>query len=128
MHFNPSFSLLCVFFAVLDIAHAAPQRTGNNNGNGNANAATGGSGGTTLDAANIQDGSQQDGDPDATAGQSASLTDDANFINFCSGKTITNGLQNTGGSCNGIGEFHDLSLSACTNIHQSWEISPLKAT
>ncbi len=31
-----------------------------------------------------------------------SASDPANFINFCSGKTLTNGLQVTGGSCNGI--------------------------
>jgi hypothetical protein len=29
-------------------------------------------------------------------------SDKANFINFCSGKTITNGAQLKGGSCNGI--------------------------
>lgn len=36
---------------------------------------------------------------------SSDLTDDrdnANFINFCSGETLTNGLQVQGGSCNGI--------------------------
>jgi transcription initiation factor TFIID subunit 15 len=30
-------------------------------------------------------------------------SDNANFINFCAGKTLTNGLQVAGGSCNGIG-------------------------
>jgi transcription initiation factor TFIID subunit 15 len=30
-------------------------------------------------------------------------SDEANFINFCSGETLTNGLQQTGGSCNGVG-------------------------
>ena len=29
-------------------------------------------------------------------------SDDANFINFCTGKTLTNGLQVRQGSCNGI--------------------------
>jgi hypothetical protein len=29
-------------------------------------------------------------------------SDEANFINFCSGETLTNGLQNRDGSCNGI--------------------------
>ncbi|EEU47326.1 uncharacterized protein NECHADRAFT_7259, partial [Fusarium vanettenii 77-13-4] len=28
--------------------------------------------------------------------------DDANFINFCNGQTLTNGEQNRDGSCNGI--------------------------
>ncbi len=32
--------------------------------------------------------------------------DSANFINFCSGKTITNGTQAKGGSCNGVGMLH----------------------
>jgi hypothetical protein len=35
-------------------------------------------------------------------GQSAAATSTNNFINFCSGKTITNGLQITTGSCNPI--------------------------
>lgn len=30
------------------------------------------------------------------------FSDNANFINFCSGKTLTNGLQIKTGSCNGI--------------------------
>ena len=34
-----------------------------------------------------------------------SSSDNANFINFCSGKTLTNGLQVAGGSCNGIGKL-----------------------
>ena len=29
-------------------------------------------------------------------------SDPANFINFCAGQTLTNGLQTKGGSCNGI--------------------------
>lgn len=29
-------------------------------------------------------------------------SDNANFINFCAGETLTNGEQNTDGSCNGI--------------------------
>ena len=29
-------------------------------------------------------------------------SDPANFINFCAGKTLTNGIQQKGGSCNGI--------------------------
>jgi transcription initiation factor TFIID subunit 15 len=37
-----------------------------------------------------------------------STSDDANFINFCAGKQLTNGLQVTGGSCNGIGKSADV--------------------
>jgi hypothetical protein len=29
-------------------------------------------------------------------------SDPANFINFCAGQVLTNGLQNRDGSCNGI--------------------------
>lgn len=29
-------------------------------------------------------------------------SDDANFINFCQGRDLTNGEQKEGGSCNGI--------------------------
>ncbi|KAI0835393.1 hypothetical protein F5Y06DRAFT_299538 [Hypoxylon sp. FL0890] len=68
----------------------------NNGGNNNAQASL------TLDANAVQTGSQSNGDPDASEGESASATDNANFINFCSGKTLTNGLQNKQGSCNGI--------------------------
>lgn len=100
-------------FAMLDIAAAVPQnRNGNTGQNQNGNTGTGTTGNTgstagsvtTLDAANIQEASSSNGNPNTAIGQAASLTDPANFINFCSGKTVTNGLQNTAGSCNGIGK------------------------
>ncbi|PWW80651.1 hypothetical protein C7212DRAFT_356069 [Tuber magnatum] len=60
-------------------------------------------GGNTGDPANVQEASQATGQEDgAEAGQADSATDDANFINFCTGKTLTNGLQVQAGSCNGI--------------------------
>jgi hypothetical protein len=60
----------------------------------------------TLDADAIQTGSFSDGldSIGAEAGQAKSQTSQNNFINFCSGKTLTNGLQIIGGSCNGIGK------------------------
>jgi len=68
---------------------------GNNGGNGGGNLA--------LNPANVQQNSANTGqEQGAEAGQSASATDNANFINFCTGKTLTNGLQTRGGSCNGI--------------------------
>jgi hypothetical protein len=74
-------------------------------------AATGTSGNTggtglTLDAAAVQTGSFVDGSTSigAETGQALSQTSQNNFINFCSGKTLTNGLQIVGGSCNGIGK------------------------
>jgi hypothetical protein len=60
----------------------------------------------TLDAAAVQTGSFSDGSTSigAEAGQAKSQTSQNNFINFCSGKVLTNGLQIVGGSCNGIGK------------------------
>jgi len=62
------------------------------------------SGDAVLLASNIQTGSQRNGlaNPNADAGTAPSNTDNANFINFCSGQDLTNGLQKQGGSCNGI--------------------------
>jgi hypothetical protein len=64
-----------------------------------------GSTGTTLLADAIQSGSFNDGSDEigsAEVGQALSLTSQNNFINNCVGKTLTNGLQITTGSCNGI--------------------------
>jgi hypothetical protein len=73
-----------------------------------ATATTGSTGGSglTLDADAVQSGSFVNGldSIGAEAGQAASQTSQDNFINFCSGKTLTNGLQVVGGSCNGIGK------------------------
>ena len=124
MHFTNFFHTLCLFLALLNIVTAIPQFNGgnnddddgndgdNNNDDNNNNQNQGnnnnGGGGTTLDPENIQDASASDGDPDGGEGQAASLTDNANFINFCSGETKTNGLQVQGGSCNGIGKLYPL--------------------
>lgn len=58
----------------------------------------------TLSPQAIQKGSQNDGQQEtgAEAGQAPSLTSQNNFINSCVGQTLTNGLQITTGSCNGI--------------------------
>ena len=76
-------------------ALAATGTTGNNGGSA-----------LTLDANAVQTGSFSDGSTSigAEAGQALSQTSQDNFINFCSGKTLTNGLQIVGGSCNGIGK------------------------
>lgn len=50
----------------------------------------------------LQTGSLNNGNVNLTVGQTTSATDPANFINFCSGKNLTNGLQIITGSCNGI--------------------------
>lgn len=59
----------------------------------------------TLDPEVIQSGSFVDGSNSlgADSAQTPSLTSENNFINFCKGQTLTNGLQITEGSCNGIG-------------------------
>jgi hypothetical protein len=68
----------------------------------NANAA--GADTTTLSANAIQSGSFNNGidETGSEAGQAESTTSQNNFINNCAGKTLTNGLQITTGSCNGI--------------------------
>lgn len=79
----------------------------NNNGNANANAGNAATG-TTLSANAIQSGSFVDGSQEvgaAEAGQALSATSQNNFINNCAGKTLTNGLQITQGSCNGIRKY-----------------------
>ncbi|KAF3923358.1 hypothetical protein ABW21_db0204423 [Orbilia brochopaga] len=56
-----------------------------------------------LLAQNVQSASAKTGQAgNPTPGQVNSQTDPANFINFCSGKTLTNGLQVRTGSCNGV--------------------------
>jgi len=71
-----------------------------------ANAAAGnGASGTTLSPNAIQSGSFVDGSKQVGAdevGQALSLISQNNFINNCAGKVLTNGLQITTGSCNGI--------------------------
>ncbi len=72
---------------------------------------------TTLAANAIQSGSFVDGSQEVGANelnQAKSLTSQNNFINNCAGKTLTNGLQITTGSCNGISKS-----STCTDEHIS---------
>ncbi|TRM62948.1 hypothetical protein BD626DRAFT_548326 [Schizophyllum amplum] len=88
--------------------------TGNNNG-GNANGGNNNGGNNnaadsslTLDPSVVSDGfgavltrpTAQDGQNPPADGQAASLTSKNNFINFCVGQTLTNGLQLEQGSCN----------------------------
>lgn len=50
--------------------------------------------------------------------EAASATSRNNFINFCAGETLTNGLQIVTGSCNGIREC--LTISNLTPTHFSF--------
>lgn len=84
-------------FCALSLFTLAQAQGGGNNNNADS---------TTLSADAIQSGSSLDGSQGlgAEAGQALSTTSKNNFINFCAGKTLTNGLQITDGSCNGIGK------------------------
>ncbi|KAG8688928.1 hypothetical protein FRC09_012661 [Ceratobasidium sp. 395] len=79
-------------------------RGGNGAGNGGGNAGGGGvQASKTLDPRVIGPNLAKTGQEGKTeAGQVASLTTTNNFINFCVGKTITNGQQVKGGSCNPV--------------------------
>ncbi|KAH8151565.1 uncharacterized protein LAJ45_04186 [Morchella importuna] len=56
-----------------------------------------------LSPANVQSNSAKTGQEETSdPTQADSLTDSANFINFCTDKTLTNGQQIKSGSCNGI--------------------------
>lgn len=70
-----------------------------------ATASSGDDASLTLAADCVQSGSFADGSTEigaAEVGQAKSATSKNNFINFCAGETLTNGLQITTGSCNGI--------------------------
>jgi len=94
MRFTP-FACAAALTAVASAASDTPARA----------AAAQGATGTTLLANAIQSGSFVDGSQEIGANeaqQAKSLTSTNNFINNCAGKTLTNGLQITTGSCNGI--------------------------
>jgi hypothetical protein len=86
--------------ALTAAVYANPTPANNNNANADADS-------TTLSPNAIQSGSFNNGleETGAEAGGAASLTSQNNFINNCAGKTLTNGLQITTGSCNGIGKW-----------------------
>lgn len=89
-------------------AAATTAANGNNNAATNQASSSSGSDSTTLQDNVIQKGSFVDGSTSigaAESGQALSQTSQNNFINFCSGQTLTNGLQITTGSCNGIGKL-----------------------
>lgn len=99
--------------ALFTLALAQNRGGGNNGANNNANQGNNGGGNnaaadsTTLSDNAIQSGSFSDGSQGLGAedGQAASATSQNNFINECAGKTLTNGLQITDGSCNGIRKY-----------------------
>jgi len=86
-------------------ATSSPVTNLNKNTGGNAGSANNGGGNPqtslTLDKSVINSNFAKTGQEGATeAGQVASLTSTNNYINFCIGKTLTNGQQVKTGSCN----------------------------
>ncbi|KAG9128308.1 hypothetical protein FRC07_001243 [Ceratobasidium sp. 392] len=90
---------------------ALEARQNRNGGGGGRNGAGGGGNGgganpqtsKTLDPRVINPNFARTGqEGKKEAGQVASLTSTNNFINFCVGKTLTNGQQVKGGSCNSV--------------------------
>ncbi|KAM3498245.1 hypothetical protein MY10362_008425 [Beauveria mimosiformis] len=75
---------------------------GNNGNNRGNNGNNGGNGNLQLDPNVLQQASFNDGDNPGSNEQAASAVSNNNFINFCQGKTLTNGAQVREGSCNGI--------------------------
>lgn len=117
------YAKLVVALACATLATASPR--GNRHVARQA-AASGGSAVLSLNPANVQTGSQQNGllASGAETGEVAAATDAANFINFCTGKTLTNGAQVKTGSCNGI-VMGD--IPATTNMVSSIIIFPAPA-
>jgi hypothetical protein len=101
MHYSKIFSAVALAAVALAEPEADPSPV-----NANIRAASAGTG-TTLSSNAIQSGSFVDGTGaiGSEATQAKSDTSTNNFINFCSGKALTNGLQITTGSCNGIGQL-----------------------
>lgn len=91
------FSKIACAAALTAIVYANPEpspASGNSDGTG-----------TSLEPNAVQSGSFFDGRVAIGANeaqQAKSSTSQNNFINFCAGKTLTNGLQILAGSCNGI--------------------------
>ena len=88
----------------------AAQANGNaavaNNAQPSGIADAGGASGLALEADALQTGSEHNGQGAGVSGvktgQAPAQTDNANFINHCAGKQLTNGAQVKTGSCNGI--------------------------
>lgn len=93
-------TLTLVLLASVGLVSATPTHVHHKRAAGSSDASL------TLSANAVQNGSFVDGGRNGVQadGQTASTTSTNNFINFCSGKTLTNGAQVVAGSCNGIGE------------------------
>jgi len=119
MHYS---TLLCA--AVFTSSSLAANSNSNSNSASNsASSSSNSNGGLTLSSSAVQAGSQFDGTTEigAEAGEAASATSTNNFINFCEGQTLTNGLQILTGSCNGIPMGQ---IPAKTNMVSSTILNP----
>ncbi len=89
-----------------------------NNNNQNNNNQNNNNDALALNPNLLQKGSTLDGQQalGAEDGQAASATSNNNFINFCDGQTLTNGLQITTGSCNGIGKSNNADTLTVINL------------
>ncbi|TYJ54897.1 hypothetical protein B9479_004405 [Cryptococcus floricola] len=127
--------------AAAQASAAAGNNNNNNNGNNNAaavaineNGQAGptvpklqeNTGGTTLDKSVLV---STQANANATAGQAASAVSGNNFINFCKGNTITNGLQVKEGSCNPIvmGQIPSTQNMVTTTFSQPKNGATIKA-
>ncbi|KKY21598.1 putative fungal transcriptional regulatory protein [Phaeomoniella chlamydospora] len=110
MRFAPTLYALVVSAGLLGTAIAADNDNNNNNNDDGGSSGTSttensqGSddGSLTLSENVVQTASASVGAVNETAGEAESETSNNNFINFCEGQELTNGLQTTSGSCNGI--------------------------
>lgn len=112
--------LYATAFSVGVLAQNNNERQGGNRGGGGQNGGGGGGGGggadsLTLDAANVQTTGDGGNGGVANPGQALSKTSKNNFINNCSGKKLTNGLQVQEGSCNGIRKSAQVLCESNTN-------------
>ncbi len=105
--FTPSLLLLLASTGLIDARSVHEARHLHALVHQRAAAANGDASATTLSPNAIQSGSFNNGqlETGSDPGQAPSLTSTNNFINNCAGKTLTNGLQITTGSCNGIRKY-----------------------
>ncbi|KAI1824381.1 hypothetical protein F4861DRAFT_548767 [Xylaria intraflava] len=95
-------NILGIFGLMAVIEATAINRASNNHGGDQDNGDSSNKAGSlTLNSNAVQTGSSSDGNPDTSTGEAPSATNNANFINFCSGLELTNGVQKTGGSLMG---------------------------
>lgn len=109
----PSFSLVLLATAGLSEARSVHRRHLDRHLARRAAATSDPSTSLTLSPDLVQVGSENNGIDEigSEAGEAPSSTSTNNFINFCAGQTLTNGLQLINGSCNGIRKYYQANSS-----------------